>query len=149
MARNICADFILNLISNMFIITGEGTGTGTLTGDKVVMNFTNTYNGLGLGAELGAQFIIAKRLVIDLFFLGPELNTASNNFQAVEVSSTLPWTQIQASEAEQQIRDFINQFPFVKNNTRIMMDKSNKTITANFNGLLPGYRIGASFGVAL
>lgn len=129
--------------------TGEGTGNGTLTGQPVVMNFTNEYNGVGVGAEIGAQFIVARRFVIDLFFLGPELNSASNTFQAVEVSNTLPWTQIQADEAEQKIRDFINQFPFVKNHTSVMVDKPNKQVTADFHGLLPGYRIGVSLGVAL
>lgn len=128
--------------------TAEGNGNSVLTGEPVVMNFTNDYNGAGLGVQLGAQFIIAKRLVIDLFFLGPELNSASNNFKAVESSNTISWTNMQASEAEKDIRDFINKFPFIRNKANVMVDRNNKTVTVDYNGILPGYRIGASFGIA-
>ncbi|MER3463618.1 MAG: hypothetical protein C4329_03530 [Chitinophagaceae bacterium] len=127
----------------------EGTGLGTLNGQTVMMNFTNDYNGVGIGAQLGAQFIIGKRFIIDLFFLGPEINSARNNFKSVEVTNTIPWNSIQAQEAERDIRDFINKFPFVKNNTTVKVDQQNRIVTADFNGALPGYRIGVSFGVAL
>jgi hypothetical protein len=126
--------------------TAEGIGNGTLTGQPVVMDFTNDYNGAGVGAQLGAQFFIGKRFVIDLFFLGPEINSARNNFKAVEVSNTLPWTSIQASEAEKDIRDFIDKFPFVRNRTNIAVDRDNKTVRADFKGALPGIRTGVSFG---
>jgi hypothetical protein len=127
----------------------EGTGNAVLDGDKVLMNFTNDYNGIGIGAQLGAQFLISKKFVIDFFFLGPEINSARNNFKAIETSSTIPWTYAKAREAEQDIRDFIDKFPFVRNKVNIMVDQSNKTVIANFKGALPGYRIGVSFGYAL
>lgn len=128
--------------------TSEGTGNADLDGDNVVMNFTNEYNGIGAGIQLGTQFIIAKKFVIDLFFLGPEINSSKNNFRAVEVSTTLPWTSVQASDAEKQIRDFINKFPFIRHRVNVMVDQNNKTVVADFNGILPGYRIGVSFGFA-
>jgi hypothetical protein len=128
--------------------TAEGIGNGTLTGQPVVMDFTNDYNGAGVGAQLGVQFFIGKRFVIDLFFLGPEINSARNNFKAVEVSASLPWTSIQASEAEKDIRDFIDKFPFVRNRTNIVVDRTNKTVRADFKGALPGIRTGVSFGFA-
>ena len=112
------------------------------------MDFTNDYNGVGIGAQLGAQFFIGNRFVIDLFFLGPEINSARNNFKAVEVSASLPWTSIQAGEAEKDIRDFIDKFPFVRNRTNIVVDKTNKTVMADFKGALPGIRTGVSFGFA-
>lgn len=126
----------------------EGTGSTLLTGEKAVMNFTNDYNGAGLGAELGIQFFISKKIVVDFFFLGPEINSGRNSFKAVEISSSIPWTSVQASEAEQDIRDFIRQFPFIRNKVDIMVDQNNKTVFADFNGILPGYRIGLSFGLA-
>lgn len=126
--------------------TAEGVGTGTLTNEPVVLNFTNDYNGFGLGAQLGAQFLIGKKFIIDLFLLGPEINSSRNNFKAVEVSKSLPWTFVQASEAEKNIRDFVDKFPFVRNKTKIMVDKDNRTVMANFNGTLPGFRTGVSFG---
>lgn len=128
--------------------TSEGTGDADLTGDKVVMSFINDYNGIGVGAELGVQFLISKRFVIDLFFLGPEINSSKNNFRAVEISNTIPWTPAQASEAEQDIRNFIHQFPFIRNKVNVMADQNNKTVVADFDGVLPGYRIGVSFGLA-
>jgi hypothetical protein len=113
------------------------------------MNFTNDYNGVGVGAQLGAQFFIGKRFVIDLFFLGPEINSARNNFKAIEVTNTIPWTAVQAQDAEKDIRDFINQFPFIRNNTTVKVDQQNRTVTADFNGPLPGFRAGISLGIAL
>lgn len=86
--------------------------------------------------------------MIDFFFLGPEINSSKNNFKAVEASSTIPWSSVKANEAEQDIRDFIDQFPFIKNKTNIVVDQNNKTVMANFKGVLPGYRIGVSFGYA-
>ncbi|HWI91728.1 MAG TPA: hypothetical protein VNT20_10660 [Flavisolibacter sp.] len=128
--------------------TSEGAGNAILDGEPVTMNFTNDYNSGGFGIQLGAQFMVAKKFVIDFFFLGPEINSAKNNFKAVEISSTIPWTAVKANEAEQDIRDFIDKFPFIKNKVDVMVDQNNKTVMANFKGTLPGYRIGVSFGFA-
>jgi len=129
--------------------TSEGVGNGTIGTRSVTMNFTNNYNGYGIGAQLGAQFFIGKRFVIDLFFFGPEINSAKNNFKAVEISNAIPWTSIEAEDAERDIRQFIDQFPFIKNNTDVTVDRNNKTVTARFKGALPGFRAGVSFGIAL
>jgi hypothetical protein len=128
--------------------TSEGVGNAVLQSDPVMMDFTNAYNGVGIGAQLGIQFLIAKKVVIDFFFLGPEINSSRNNFKAIETSSTIPWTYAKADEAEQDIRDFINKFPFIRNKTNIRVDQANKTVMADFRGALPGYRIGVSFGYA-
>ena len=128
--------------------TSEGQGNTTLDGEQVVMNFTNEYNGIGIGAQLGAQFFIGKHFMIDLFFLGPEINSSTNTFKAVEVSGIIPWTYIQANEAEQDVKNFISNYPFVRNKTNVMVDEGNKTVTADFKGALPGFRIGVAFGVA-
>lgn len=126
----------------------EGNANTTLDVRPVRMNFTNDYNGLGIGAQLGAQFFIGKRFVIDLFFLGPEINAASNNFKAVESSAALGWTYLEAKNAEDDIRNFINDIPFLRNHTDIMVDKNNRSVIADFKGALPGFRIGASFGIS-
>lgn len=128
--------------------TAEGVGNAVLSGENVVMNFTNEYNGVGVGAQLGIQFLIKKKIVIDFFFLGPEINSARNDFKANEISNTPPWTQSQATEAEQDIRDFIKKFPFIRNKMDVMVDANQKIVTASFKGVLPGYRIGVSFGIA-
>jgi hypothetical protein len=128
--------------------TSDGSASSSLHFRPVKMNFLNNYNGAGVGAQLGAQFIIKKRFIIDLFFLGPELNSSSNKFRASEGGSVFPWTALEAEDARRDIVDFVNQFPFLKNHTDVMVDNSNRTITANFNGALPGIRTGFSFGVA-
>ena len=128
--------------------TSEGSANSTLNNRSVRFDFTNDYNGVGVGTPLGVQFLIKKRFVIDLFFLGPEINSATNNFKAVELTSTISWNSIEANEAEHDIRDFIDKFPFIRNKTHVMVDKDNRTVTADFKGALPGMRVGVSFGVA-
>lgn len=128
--------------------TSEGVGNGKLGGEPVKMSFTNEYNGVGLGAQLGVQFLIRKKIAIDLFFLGPEINSSRNDFRAVEISNTIPWTDVQAGEAERDIKDFLDQFPFLRNETDVVVDRTNKAVRANFKGVLPGFRAGVSFGIA-
>lgn len=128
--------------------TSEGTGTGTLNGRRSIFSFTNNYSGAGVGVQLGAQFFVAKRVVIDLFFLGPEINSASNSLKATDISNNIDWTYLDAKDAERHLREFINQFPFIRNRTAIMVDKEMKRVRANFNGVLPGIRTGFSIGYA-
>lgn len=129
-------------------LSGDGTGTGTLDYRTAKFNFVNEYNGIGIGAQLGAQFLIGNRFTIDLFFLGPELNYATNHFKAIEVNFTRPWTEREALQAQLEVNRFINQFPFIRNRTKIMVDKDSRTILAQFRGAIPGIRTGVSFGVA-
>lgn len=128
--------------------SSEGTGTGDLGTREVVMRFSNDYNAAGVGVQLGVQFLIRNRVVVDLYFLGPQINAASNNLKAVEVSNTLPWTEIEKRDAETSVKDFIDQFPFIRNRTTVKAEMSSKTVTADFRGPLPGIRAGISFGVA-
>jgi hypothetical protein len=128
--------------------SSEGIGEGELDNQPVKMNFTNDYNGAGIGVQLGAQYIIARRLVIDLFFLGPQLTSSTNNFRAFDPSNSSAWTAIQADEAEADINDFLNQFPFIRNKVDVHVDKANRTVTADFKGALVGVRFGVSFGIA-
>jgi hypothetical protein len=128
--------------------TTDGTGQGTLDGQQVTMDFSNNYNGVGVGIQFGSQFIIARRLVIDLFFLGPQLTTSTNNFRAIDRYNYTAWTNIQADEAEQDIKKFLNQFPFIKNKVDVNVDKTNRTVMADFQGPLVGIRCGVSVGIA-
>ncbi len=129
--------------------TTDGIGRGMLDGDNIEMSFTNEYNAAGVGLQLGAQWIVAKNWVIDFFFFGPEINAASNRFKAVDISNSDQWNTLQAAEAEQDIRDFLDDFPFVRNKVDVVVDKPNRTVRADFKGALPGIRAGISIGVAL
>lgn len=129
--------------------SAEGIGYGTLDARSATFNFTNEYNSTGLGAQLGAQFLIRNRLVIDIFLVGPEGNLVTNNLKAVEVSGSRPWTSREALQAEVEIQRFVNQIPFIRNKTSVMVDKDNRSIIAEFKGPLPGFRAGISVGIAL
>ncbi|HEY1113172.1 MAG TPA: outer membrane beta-barrel protein [Chitinophagaceae bacterium] len=129
--------------------SSEGVGTGNLEDKMAVMDFTNEYKAVGVGAQLGAQFFLGKRFVVDLYFIGPEINSATDHLKAVEVSNELPWTAIEAEDAENTIRAFVDRYPFVRNRTDIKVDRNNRTVTADFKGALPGYRAGLSLGFAL
>lgn len=129
--------------------SSEGSTNTTLDGEAVVMQFNNDYNAAGIGVELGAQFFLGKRMVLDLFFLGPEINWARNNFKAVEKTNTLGWTNVQAYEAEHDIKEFLDDIPFLRNKTNIQVSQDERTVMADFKGTLPGYRIGLSFGIRL
>ncbi|HEU4470085.1 MAG TPA: hypothetical protein VFR58_03300 [Flavisolibacter sp.] len=125
----------------------DGTGEALITGENVAMNFRNNYNAFGLGAQLGVQFIVLKRLAVDLFLLGPELNIASNHFTATEAGATAPWTPVQASEAEADIRDFLDELPIIRKKATVMVDRNNNTVRADFRGAVPGFRTGISVGL--
>ncbi len=129
--------------------TSDGTGEGKLDNQSVTMDFTNAYNGIGVGVQLGSQFILAKRFVIDLFFFGPQLTASTNNFRAIDYNDSAAWNTIQADEAENDIEKFLNQFPFIKNKVNVRVDKPNRAVTANFKGALVGVRFGVSIGIAL
>lgn len=126
----------------------EGSGTGTIGARSVLMNFTNDYDGYGIGAQLGTQFFIGKRIVVDIFLLGPQINAATNNLKAVETSNTIPWTDFEADDAERDIKEFIDQFPFIRDKTTVTVNREAKTVMADFKGALPGFRTGLSIGFA-
>jgi hypothetical protein len=129
--------------------SSEGTGVGKFSYRNVNLNFTNEFNGAGFGIQLGSQFKIGKRFILDFYFLGLEINSASNDFKAVERAPNSTWTIAEAQDAKRDIRNFINKFPFLKNNTTVMADATNRTVAANFKGAIPGFRIGLALGVAL
>ncbi|RYZ49087.1 MAG: DUF3575 domain-containing protein [Chitinophagaceae bacterium] len=126
--------------------TSEGVGAGNLYNRSATFSFTNNYNGVGVGVQLGTQFLIGKRFVLDLFFLGPEINSATNSFKATEILNPAPWSNYEAKDAEMVTREFIAQFPFVRKNTTVVVDRENKRIMADFKGALPGLRTGFSIG---
>ena len=128
--------------------TAGGLGETTLDNQPVVLNFTNTYNAFGFGGQLGAQFFVYKKFLIDIFFLGPEINSVNNSFRAVDPQGSESWTNIEATQAEQDIYNFLNQYPFIKNKVDVKVDKPNKSVNADFNGWAAGIRCGFSIGFA-
>lgn len=128
--------------------TAEGSGRLTPGSRKTLFNLMNNYSAAGVGVQLGTQFFIGKRIVVDLFFLGLEINSATNTLKAVDISDSQPWTDAEARESAASVRDFLDRFPFIGNRTKVMADKDLKRVRAAFKGALPGVRTGFSIGVA-
>ncbi len=107
---------------------------------------TSTFKAFGVGAQLGIQALIAKRVTIDFFILGPEANSVKHSVVARDISSTLPWDQIDEQEARQEIEDAIGDIPLIGDKIKVTVDKNTKTVRTDYSGFLPGFRGGISIG---
>lgn len=121
-------DFDIGLTSRPFTITSE-------------------YSGVGIGAQLGVQFVIAKKIVIDWYFLGPEANSAKHKILAQETGNGLPWTNAEAQDAEDEINSFVNDIPLLRDNLDVTVNAAARNVRTDFNGFLPGIRSGISIGI--
>jgi len=108
---------------------------------------TSDYSGFGIGAQLGIQFLIARRVAIDFYFLGPEANSSKHDLIAQETGVGLPWSNAEAQDAENEINDFINDIPLLKDNFSVAVSAANRNVTTHYKGFLPGFRLGLSIGV--
>jgi hypothetical protein len=124
---------------------------GILEGDldsKIARMDTRTeFKAFGAGLQFGYQFIIAKRICFDLFLLGPEANNADFKSKSTDIANSLPWTLIQTTEAEREIKDAIKDIPILKDKLQISTDQASKSVSTSYSGFLPGFRIGASIGI--
>src|SRR2546423_3825224 len=122
---------------------------GELNGEVAKFDTKSDYKGFGIGAQLGIQFLIAKRFSLDLFILGPEANSSDFSTVATDVASNIPWTMIQADEAENDIKNAFRNIPIVGDKIEVSVNQSTKTVTTRYSGFLPGVRFGASVGIRL
>jgi Protein of unknown function (DUF3575) len=120
-----------------------------LSGEKARFNTITKYDAFGAGIQLGVQFIIAKRISLDLFFLGPEANSAKFTSSATDIASNIPWTSIKADEAAEEIKDAIKDIPIIGDKMEVRVDQNQKTVYTKYDGFLPGIRFGASLGIRL
>ncbi len=125
----------------------DGTGNGNLGGQNVALTYNNRFSGAGVGAQFGVQFIVKRRIVLDLFLLGPVMNYATDKFFVQETGDNIPWTNSEAEDAARRINDFTDNFPFLRNNTEVEVNAGNRTVQTRFKGLLPGLRTGLSVGI--
>lgn len=107
---------------------------------------TSTYSGVGVGLQLGAQFMIAKRIVIDMFFLGPEANSAKHKIVMQDITSTGQWDAQQSADAQQEIDDTIGDLPVIGDKLKVVIDANARTVSSDYKGFLPGFRAGLSIG---
>lgn len=126
------------------------TSTNTdfdLDGNNKQFLVTSNYKGVGLGAQLGVQFMIAKSVVFDFYFLGPEANSATFDLDAQETGAGSPWDNAEAADAESEINNFLNDVPLLGNNTTFTVNAAQRNVHATFKGFVPGIRFGISIGV--
>jgi hypothetical protein len=122
---------------------------GELNGENAKFQTQTDYKGIGVGAQLGVQIKVAKIFRLDLFILGPEANSAKFSAIATDIASSIPWTLVEANEAENDIKEVLKNIPIVGDKIEIQVDQANKTVITRYNGFVPGFRFGASIGVKL
>ena len=127
----------------------SGVLIGTLNGETAMFETRTDYKGIGVGAQLGVQFLIAKKVSLDFFLLGPEANSSKFSTIATDVASSIPWTYVEASEAEQDVKDVLKNIPLVGKKIEVTVDQATKTVTTRYSGFMPGIRFGASIGIRL
>lgn len=130
-------------------VSQEGSGilNGELVNEPADFDSKFTYKAFGVGAQLGVQFLIAKRVALDLYILGPEANISEVGFKARDISSNLPWTQEAADEARADIEETIRDIPIIGDKTEITVDRATKTVSVDYDGFLPSLRAGISIGI--
>jgi len=112
-----------------------------------IFTISNDYKGFGVGAQLGLQFMIAKRIAFDMFLIGPEANSSKEEMKAVETSNSLPWNMIETNDAKAKVQEFANDIPLIGKKLEITVDQANKTVRGNYSGFMPGFRAGVSVGI--
>ena len=133
----------LKYVDNEFVTTT----TVEIDGSDRPFVIASDYSGFGVGAQLGVQFMIAKKVVFDFYFLGPEGNMAKHRLLAQETGPGLPWSNSEAEDAEEQIEDFIDDIPLLKENEEVTVDAISRNVKMKYNGFLPGFRLGISIGI--
>jgi hypothetical protein len=125
-------------------INGKMTYTGvdestkkTHTGD-----FDISLNSVNAGFQLGAQFLIAKRVSLDLYFLGLEAGFLSGN-----TSATIDNTE-DATNMKNDIKDALVDFPSIIANKLTVTQSGNKVNVNAKNLMYPWLRSGISIGIA-
>lgn len=127
----------------------SGILEGNLSGEKALFNSITNYQAFGAGLQLGVHFIVAKRISLDIFFLGPEANAAKFTSSATDITNALPWTIVEADEARKDIRDAIDDIPIIDDKLEITVNQNQKTVYTKYSGFLPGIRFGTSVGIRL
>ncbi|MCW3075190.1 MAG: hypothetical protein JWP69_2259 [Flaviaesturariibacter sp.] len=117
-----------------------------LEGQTADFLLTSKYSGVGGGFQLGAQAIIAKRVTLDFLILGLEGSSAKHTMELKDIKSSIPWDMLDEQKAEQEIKDITNDIPLIGKKIEVDANMSNKTVTTEYKGFLPGYRGGITIG---
>ncbi len=105
------------------------------------------YKGFGAGIQLGMQFMIARTIVFDFFLIGPEANSADFSSRSTDVYNSVPWSQVDAQQAESDIKDKLKDIPLVGDKITVTVDQNAKSVYTAYKGFAPGFRAGAAIGI--
>src|SRR6187397_718675 len=124
----------------------EGTLNYNNDNPPSIYKSINEFSSFGIGGQLGFQVLIVKRIVLDFFVVGPEANTVKENGSFTDVTNNIPWTPADAAEAEDDIKDAIDNIPIIGEKIEVKTDQASKTVFISYKGFLPGVRTGFSIG---
>ena len=124
----------------------EGTLNYNDDNPPSIYKSSNEFSSFGIGGQLGLQVLIAKRIVLDFFVVGPEANTVKENGSFTDVTNNIPWTPADAAEAEDDIKDAVDNIPIIGEKIEVKTDQNSKTVFISYKGFLPGVRTGFSIG---
>jgi len=124
----------------------EGTLNYNNDNPPSIYKSSNEFSSFGIGGQLGFQVLIAKRIVLDFFLVGPEANTVKENGSFTDVTNNIPWTPADAAEAENDIKDALDNIPIIGEKIEVKTDQNSKTVFISYKGFLPGVRTGFSIG---
>ena len=130
-----------------FEVSADNNKTVTQGYPPITQNYTEKYDVSGstmnLGLQLGVQFLIAKRVAVDFYFLGIEAGLA--NLNASVKSSNINMID----EVETSVRDNIKDLPDFLAKKITVTRKSNDQIDVKGDSMpYPWIRGGISIGIA-
>jgi len=124
-------------------VTINGNYAGTDSQNNIYKgDLAGNINTFNLGVQFGVQFLIAKRITLDLYFLGLEGGLANGGITSTSKNST------DAGNIATDFKDAVAGLPFFIENW-LTVKQVNNQVFINANKLqYPWYRGGISFGIA-
>ena len=116
-------------------------------GDPYSGNSEIKFNTLNVGCQLGIQFLIAKRVSVDFYFLGLEGGLLNGNIVTTPTSYT-EYNPFILSALKNVIDQNIANAPAIIRNKLTTSETSSQVIVKAGNATYPWYRGGISIGFA-
>jgi hypothetical protein len=142
--RNLPKGFYLEPYLKYQKIKGNASVESTDILDLYKGSVDVNFHTMNMGFQMGAQFLISKRVSVDLYFLGLEAGLLSGNLTAL--SDQLA----DAENLKANIEDAINELPsFIGKKLTVTQSADKKQINVNSSSApYPWFRGGISIGIA-
>ena len=126
-------------------ISGNGNVENADFNDTYKGHIDVNLNSMNLGFQLGTQFLIAKRITLDLYFLGLEAGILNGDINATSDLGD-PYATHLKTYIENKIADLPS---YVGDKLTVSQSADKKRINVNANNIIyPWYRGGFSIGIA-